>query len=173
MGMAIDIYECSRCGNEVFSDIDTSIGDFVNFCRSCGFEDSRLAVEDDNGDLLPDDEGFIMFEYIQNDGFGVLNLEYKDDTRKSTVFDEVPSNEEIVECLHQLNIDDNLLIDNCYLTVWNEDEQKLDVLFGELPHYFGDEKTEKEVRIDKKDKDESKLPYVDDNNFAMFDDIPF
>lgn len=130
--ITVDVHECKRCGNEAVAYYEPSLGKTLNRCDNCGWEHTRVPIEGPDGFIL-DEDCKMTFKIRENNGFGVLNLVYKDGSVKTKYFKKNISDSDADKIAEDFKINDSLKLDECFLSRWNESEKRLEVLFGKLP----------------------------------------
>lgn len=139
MGSVISYCKCERCGGLAYEDYYYYTQEEYHSCQNCGRGWKITLKRDENHKPILDENGKPIYEFKEWEGYGVVNYMGKAGVGNMYHLTE-PLTEEIKQkFLKEIEVNEELLKEECYLTSWNEKTQKLEVVYGKVPPNFGEE----------------------------------
>lgn len=135
MGSTIDYEKCPRCGGILNTELNYNTFEEWESCSRCGRRGGWHYVRDEDGKAILNGEGQYEKETDDLIGFGAAYLQF-DGVGVCYAFSK-PDDKELKEVFYQeLQNNDELIKEKCYLTVWDDELGDVRAEYGVLPETF-------------------------------------
>lgn len=143
MGSVISHEKCPRCGGVSVVDFDYNTLEESKMCNRCGKREGWNYVRDEDYNVIRNPDGTLQIEEENLAGYGVAAFQFdgmmvcyplisNDDGAIEEFFDELKNNTQLIK-------------EECYLTVWDDELQDVKCKYGTMPLSYDEmEAAEKE-----------------------------
>lgn len=137
MGSVIDYEKCPRCGGILSTEFNYKTFEEWKSCSRCGRREGWSYLRDENGAVILGDDGTPQKEIEDIPGFGAAYLQF--DTIGVCYPLMKPDDTELKKAFYEeLQNNNNLIKERCYLTVWDDATGDVKAEYGALPETFDD-----------------------------------
>lgn len=149
MSSCIDYEKCPRCGGVLHAELNCRTLEELKSCSRCGRRKGWYYVRDEEGKVIPIGDGEYQRETEDLTGFGVAYLQFD---RVGICYPfGIPDDKELKEAFYQeLQNNDKIIKERCYLTVWDDELGDVRAEYGAVPETFD----ERERRYEKAAEEE-------------------
>lgn len=138
MGSVMDWIECPQCGGSMFTDYYYKSSEEYWMCKRCGKHGKVELVRNENGEVIFDANGKVDYKTEDVDGFGCAKIAITGHGASFSCFNK-PITEEAKKAFFEALEEENVDKEHSYLSFWNEETQKVEMLYGEDPKLFGED----------------------------------
>lgn len=143
MSSVQDMEKCPQCGGIYITDFDCRTFEEYKFCDRCGKAEQWVIQSDESNQICLDEDGKPKWRYIDKPGYGCIALFSKKGMGRMCALIE-PLNDAIksdfLKDISQPEIDET----KCYLTAWDEENNEIVAVFGNLPQSYDEYMSETE-----------------------------
>jgi hypothetical protein len=135
--------ECPQCGyGSAFHELQPETLEEYTFCFQCGYTLKLLTLTNQEKEAIDQkyrihykltDNGKRPYHRIEKKGLGVYRVVAKNGFGETGRL-AIPLTEDIIEGFNQAFNHELAVTEKCYLTRWNEETKKAEVVFGKLEH---------------------------------------
>lgn len=135
MSSVIGYEKCPRCGGVLNTEDDYKTFETWESCSRCGRRKGWHYLRDKNGDVILGDDGAPKKEIDDLPGFGAAYLQFE---KVGVCYPLMkPNDAELKESFYkELQNNDKLIKEQCYLTVWDETTGGVKAEYGTLPETY-------------------------------------
>ena len=135
MSSVIDYEKCPRCGGIVSTEFDCRTSEIWKQCGTCGKTEGWHYERDENYDVILDENGSPKKTIDDFGGYGVASLNFG--AVGVTYAFESNSDNELREAFYEeIEKNDKIVKEKCYLTVWDDEKKIVVAEFGTLPETY-------------------------------------
>lgn len=138
MGSIMEYVECEKCPNDAIVDFNYNTGEEFKNCSICGAGYTHFLIRDEENNPIRDKDGKLTYKDEKFEGNGVAHLMYKNNVASVCI---APNNKEervlwLKDIFKTIENDSNLLLEECYVTEWSHEKDKLYPIYGTLPYPY-------------------------------------
>ena len=138
MGSVMDYVACPQCGGTMFTDYYYKSCEEYWVCKRCGKHGKVELVRDDNGHVIYDEKGKVQYTEEDVAGFGCAKFAIKNHGASLSCF-KAPITEEDKKAFMEALEDEEVDKEHSYLSSWNADTGRVEMIYGEDPKLFGED----------------------------------
>ena len=135
MSLSITHEKCPRCGGVLMVEFDCRTFEEWGMCNRCGRRSGWHYVRDENGEVIFDESGEPKKEVDELVGFGAAYFQFKEIGACYSI--PKPFDEEEKSIFYQeLDENDDLIKEKCYLSVWDDELGNVRAEYGVIPKTY-------------------------------------
>lgn len=138
MGSVMDWVECPQCGGSMFTDYYYKSSEEYWMCKRCGKHGKVELVRNEEGEVVFDEKGKVDYKTEDLDGYGCAKIAILGHGASFSCFNK-PITEDDKKAFFEKLEEENVDKERSYLSFWNEETQKIEMLYGEAPKPFGED----------------------------------
>lgn len=139
MASVIDYPICERCGRECINEFNCRTFEEFQTCQVCGAGFAYTIKRDEDGKIVKDKAGNVVWQHEKNAGNGVAYIVFDD----GVIFvDAAPGKDEydkwFKHIMKEIDTNKHVVREECYVTKWDYEKEELIVVYGKLPEEYDD-----------------------------------
>lgn len=138
MGSVMDYVACPQCGGTMFTDYYYKSGEEYWMCKRCGKHGKIEIIRDDEGNVVFDEKGKLQYKEEDVKGYGCAKIAVTGHGASLSCLGS-PITEDDKKNFFELLEGDEVDKSQSYLSSWNDETQKVEMIYGEDPKLFGED----------------------------------
>ena len=127
MATVIDYVACKQCNGTMYSEFSTRTMGESNVCQRCGYQCDHTIALDENGEMIRNSEGQVLYKVEEKMGYGSYLIKIKNGVGSFGVFTE-PITDEVIESFREHMERDDIDKEKSYLI--RLEGNKIEMIFG-------------------------------------------